>query len=196
MRKSLLVIAAVLGLVAIGSVAVWKTSGDDTRRQGALGAEEPVSLSWHGDWREDTEYAPGSVVSYDGASYVAEVEKLSTPEADCADCGWAVMALEGARTETETETKEGAVEALSGYEIVKGDLVVPVGASTGTTTVDCPAGKKVFGGGGHAVQIAFSGPVGPGTAYPNNGVYGWRFGATVQGGGATIYVYAICANAS
>jgi hypothetical protein len=192
MRKSLLVIAAVLGLVAIGSVAVWKTSGDDTRRQGALGAEEPVTLSWHGDWRAETEYAPGSVVSYDGASYVAEGEKLSTPEAACADCGWAVMALESAPE----ETKEGTVEALSGYEIVKGDLVVPVGASTGTTTVDCPAGKKVFGGGGHDVHIAFSGPAGPGTAYPNNGVYGWRFGATYQGGGATISVYAVCANAS
>ena len=194
MRKTLFVLAAAIGLVVIASVAIWKSSGDDSRRQGALGADEPVTLTWHGDWNTETQYAAGSVVTHEGASYVAEGEgeKLDAPKPECVDCGWALMAIES----QPTETKEGSVEELSGYEIVKGDLVIPVGASTGTETVDCPAGKKVFGGGGHDIHISFSGPVGPGTAYPNNGVYGWRFGATYQGGGATIHVYAVCADAS
>jgi hypothetical protein len=85
---------------------------------------------------------------------------------------------------------------LSGYEIVKGELVVPSGSSTGTTTVNCPAGKKVFGGGSYVSFVEWSGPVGPDTPFPNGGVYGWKFGASYPGGGATFNVSVICANAS
>jgi hypothetical protein len=190
MKKTLFVIAAAIGLVVIASVAIWKSSGDDSRRQGALGADEPVTLSWHGDWNAETAYAQGSVVTYDGTSYVAEGEKLSTPTADCTDCGWTPLALEGSSTEA---PKEGAVGTLSGYEIVKDDLVIPVGTSTGTKVVSCPAGKKVFGGGAPNAWITGDGPVGPDT---NAGLYGWKFLARYEGGGATLYVYAVCANAS
>ncbi len=82
MKKSLLVVLAVV-LVAVVSIAVWKSSDNGSRRQGALESREAVALSWRGDWSSETEYAAGNVVSYRGASYVAEGEGLGTPEAEC-----------------------------------------------------------------------------------------------------------------
>jgi hypothetical protein len=186
-----LVIAGAVGLVVIGSVFVLKTSGDDSRRQGSLGeGREAVALSWRGDWQEEAEYAAGNVVSLDGASYVAESEKLAKPQVDCKDCGWTQLAVQGVPTEPE----ESTAAKPTGYEIVTGQLAIPAGSSTGKTTVNCPAGKKALGGGGYAVAIEFDGPVGPGTPFPNGGVYGWQFGAVYSGGGATFVVAVTCAD--
>ena len=72
MVNKLLIGLGVLTLVAIGSVGVWKLSDAD-RNIGALGPfEEPVPLSWRGSWTDETRYDVGQVVSYEGASYVAE----------------------------------------------------------------------------------------------------------------------------
>jgi hypothetical protein len=149
MKKSLLVIAAATALVVFASVAIWKTSGDDSRRQGALGADEPVMLSWHGDWNTETAYAPGSVVTYDGASYVAEGEKLSTPKPDCAECGWTQMGVESLSQESApAETKEApAVPLVRGYEVVYEDATVPGGAGNIGLMVSCPNGKMPLSGG-------------------------------------------------
>lgn len=211
MRKSWILIAAVIPLVALGSIVVWNASGDEPRRQGALGSDEAVTLSWRGEWNGQAEYATGNVVALEGASYVAEGEKVGKPEPGCETCGWTLMgaaaAGAGGAAGAGAEEKSGtggaaagaggsgagaAGAAIAGYEIVKGDLVIPVGQSQGTQVVSCPPGKKVLSGGSHSAFIEYDGPVGPDTPYFNGGVYGWRFGATYQGGGATIYVYAIC----
>jgi hypothetical protein len=96
MKRSSFVILATVPLVVIASIALWKVSGDDSRRQGALGSGEAVALSWRGDWTAETAYAPGSVVTHEGISYVAESEKPSTPEPECVECGWSQLASGGA----------------------------------------------------------------------------------------------------
>lgn len=148
MKKSLLVIAAAIGLVVIASVAIWKTSGDDSRRQGAL-VDEPVTLNWHGDWNAATEYTAGSVVTYEGASYVAEGEKLSTPMPDCAECGWTTLALEGSSTEAPTggATEPAPATAGTGFSTLGwGDdrYNLPSTPSTTVGTLRLPAGKYLL----------------------------------------------------
>jgi hypothetical protein len=94
MKKSLIVAAAALPLVVIGSIAVWNVSGNDSRRVGAIdSASEPVALMWRGAWDAEVKYAPGQVVSFKGASYVAEqVNGGSEPDPWCEDdCRWASM---------------------------------------------------------------------------------------------------------
>jgi hypothetical protein len=199
MKKSLLLIAAAIGLVVIASVAIWKTSGDDSRRQGALGSDEPVTLSWHGDWNTETAYAPGSVVTYDGASYVAEGEKLSTPEPDCTECGWTRMAVESLSQESAAaETKEApAVPVLRGYEVAYKDATLQGGAGNVGLNVPCPRGKmplsggvvspglqlKVIGGGLHMIDVDAG--VQTGT---------WVVQLEVSGTSAkTVRLYAVCA---
>lgn len=94
MVNKLLIGFGVLTLVAIGSVGAWKLAGAD-RRVGALGSlERPVPLSWRGEWSEGSRYQPGEVVSYGGASYVAEV--ATDGQVPSAKEGpWALMAARG-----------------------------------------------------------------------------------------------------
>jgi hypothetical protein len=67
-----------------------------------------------------------------------------------------------------------------------------VGSSTGTVTVMCPSGKKAFGAGSYNSWVDADEPVGPDA----NGEYGWKFHATISGGGAKLSVYVVCATAS
>jgi hypothetical protein len=90
--KTLLAVVAAIALVAVVSIAVWKSSDDGPRRQGVLEGSEAVALSWRGDWNADVQYVRGNVVSYEGVSYVAEGEKVGKPDAECAECGWALLA--------------------------------------------------------------------------------------------------------
>lgn len=92
MKKSMLAIMAAVVLVAVVSVAVLKSSDNDSRRQGALEGNEAVALSWRSEWSDAAEYVRGNVVSHEGVSYVAEGEKLGKPDAECAECGWALLA--------------------------------------------------------------------------------------------------------
>lgn len=101
MKRSWLVVVGAIALVVIGSIFVVMSSGDDSRRQGALGSPEAVPLSWQGDWSAEAEYSAGSVVSHEGTSYVAEGEKLGTPEAGCAGCGWTQLVTESPPAEAE-----------------------------------------------------------------------------------------------
>lgn len=200
MKKSWLVIAAAIGLVLIASVAVLKTSGEDSRRQGALGTDEPVTLEWHGDWNAETQYPAGSVVAYEGASYVAEGEgeKLSTPEPECAECGWTVMALEGAGAETTKE--EPVVPALRGYETVSRGVDIGANATGVGYTVDCPAGKMPLGGGGKPVPPARMTGMSPGSVkldasgMQTGSLTVWFENPAADPRAATIY--AACANTS
>jgi hypothetical protein len=94
MKRTLIVAAALLPLIVIGSVAVWKASGNDLRRVGAIdSSSEPVALMWRGGWDAEAKYAPGQVVSFKGSSYVAEQENGgSEPDPWCEDdCMWARM---------------------------------------------------------------------------------------------------------
>lgn len=94
MKRSWLVAAAVIPLVVIGSAAVWQLSASDVRRVGAIDASsDPVSLMWRGAWNEEAVYAPGEVVSFEGASYVADEESQGRkPDPSCeAECMWAEM---------------------------------------------------------------------------------------------------------
>ena len=144
MKKALVVIAATVVLVVIAAVAVSR-SGDDTRRQGALGSEDAVTLSWHGEWSEEQAYGPGSVVRYEGESYVAEAEKLSTPNPECSDCGWTRLAVETAAVEPAKE-EAPPVPVVRGYEQVTATHSVLVG-SGGSYFVSCPEGKMPLNGG-------------------------------------------------
>jgi len=94
MVNKLLIGLGVLTLVAIGSVGVWKLSDAD-RNIGALGPlEKPVPLSWRGSWTDETRYDVGQVVSYEGASYVAEAANGGqVPNAK--EGPWALMAATG-----------------------------------------------------------------------------------------------------
>lgn len=195
MKRSWFVIAAAIPLVAIASVVVWKASGDDSRRQAALGEGEAVALSWRGDWAAEADYSAGNVVSHEGASYVAEGEKLSTPKPDCSECGWTVMAAEGAAEDAKEATP---TSGLSGYEIV-GEFAPNVAAGALDTKITlCPLGKVVLGGGVGTIllQVEDSTPIGPGSGL-TGGRYGWRgIARNTTSQSHPFLVTAVCANAS
>lgn len=97
MKKPWSLVLAVVPLVVIGSVAVWQVSGSDRRIGAITAASEPVPLSWRGPYSGDAAYAPGQVVSFDGASYVADQEtKGEKPGCSGAKCPWSLMASRGA----------------------------------------------------------------------------------------------------
>lgn len=125
MKKSWILILGAIPLVAIASVVVWKASGDDSRRQGALGSDEAVALSWRGDWSAETEYAQGNVVSHEGTSYVADGEKPEIPRANCEGCGWTVVGVERAPAQGLTEV----AKEIGGYEIIEKVVSIPPGRS-------------------------------------------------------------------
>jgi hypothetical protein len=99
MRKSWFLVAAAVPLVLVASIGVWKVSGNDARRVGALGPlREPVPLSWRGEWAKDFDYAGGEVVSYQGAAYVAETQNSARepePSGCGADCPWSALGQAG-----------------------------------------------------------------------------------------------------
>jgi hypothetical protein len=66
---------------------------NDTRRMGDP-RSEPLAMSWRGAWSADLKYAPGEVVSFDGAAYIAERDVAETqPDPWCEDeCRWAPLA--------------------------------------------------------------------------------------------------------
>jgi hypothetical protein len=85
---------ALVTFVAVGSVGVWKATGDD-RRVGAIGPlEEPVALAWRGAWTEAGKYDAGQVVSFEGASYVAEAPNDGL-KPNAKEGPWALMAAAG-----------------------------------------------------------------------------------------------------
>lgn len=97
-RKTLLVVAAVIPLAAIGAFAVVQAWGDETRRLGAIGAgDPPIALSWRGSWDSAAKYERGQVVSLHGASYVAEtdVAEIQPSEKCGGDCPWTLLARPG-----------------------------------------------------------------------------------------------------
>jgi hypothetical protein len=159
MKKSWILVSAAIAVVAVGSVAVLATSGDDSRRQGALGEADSVALSWHGDWSEEVEYARGNVVSHEGASYVADGEKFAAPAPDCADCGWTLVGAEliAAETEQAAPKEEPKPEPgpVSGYERLQKSVSV-AGNSNGSVELICPAGKAPTAGGGVDERSLFS----------------------------------------
>lgn len=150
MKKSWLVIAAGLGLALIASVVVVMASGDGSRRQGALGDTEAIALSWRGDWIPESEYAAGNVVSYEGASYVAEGNKFSTPKADCGDCGWTLLALESAPAEpTESAPAEAGRQDMYMAETPRGSTFTsadtqPKAIEGLTLTVNVPPDSVLY----------------------------------------------------
>ena len=99
LKKSWFLVAAAVPLVLVASIGVWKVSGNDARTVGALGPlEEPVPLSWRGEWSERFEYAGGEVVSYQGVSYVAETANSAQEpgSSDCrGDCPWSALGQAG-----------------------------------------------------------------------------------------------------
>ncbi len=148
MKKSWIVMAAAIPLVGLASIAVWKVSGDDSRRQGALGSTEAVTLSWRGDWSAEAEYSPGNVVSHEGASYVAEGEKLASPNPECSECGWTRLAIESPPAdEKEEETAAPAEPVIRGYEVASATRRAVAGASGMSLFVTCPTGKMPLNGG-------------------------------------------------
>jgi len=95
MVNKLLIGVGILALVAVGSIGVWKLSGDDGRRVGALGPiEEPIALAWRGAWAEEAKYEAGQVVSYVKSSYVAEAPN-SGQAPNAKEGPWALMAAQG-----------------------------------------------------------------------------------------------------
>lgn len=100
MKKSILVVVAVVPLIAIVAAAVLMTAGDDGRRIAAISSSEPVALSWRGVWEPEAAYLPGQVVTHEGSSYVAESEDTGTSPTGTGclrnrDCPWALMSSRG-----------------------------------------------------------------------------------------------------
>ena len=99
MKKSWFLVAAVVPLVLVASIGVWKVSGNDARRVGALGPlKEPVPLSWRGEWAKDFDYTGGEVVAYQGAAYVAEMQNSARepdPSGCGQDCPWSALGQAG-----------------------------------------------------------------------------------------------------
>jgi hypothetical protein len=88
-------------LVAVFAVfAFVGCAGDsDERRTAAIGEGEAASLSWQGDWTAEAEYREGSVVTHEGATFVAVTTTTQAPDAKCeTDCVWNVMAETGSQT--------------------------------------------------------------------------------------------------
>lgn len=208
MKKSWIVMAAAIPLVVFASMALWKLAGDDSRRQGAIGSSDAVALSWRGDYVAEAEYAPGNVVSHEGSSYVAEGEKLSTPSAECAECGWARLAIDSASTgeteeeiaEKEAETAAPAEPVMRAYEVVRETRTVNAGAAGTSIYVACPEGKmpinggatptpplKVTGGGLVKVDVSATGV--------QTGTWGIQFDNT-GGPQRDVYLWIACAKVS
>jgi hypothetical protein len=96
MVNKLLIGFGVVVLVAVGSVGAWKLSGSD-RRAGALGPiDEPIPLTWRGEWAKDAKYDAGQVVTYEQSSYVAEAA-TSGEIPNAKDGQWALMAAQGSQ---------------------------------------------------------------------------------------------------
>jgi hypothetical protein len=94
MVNKLLIGFGVVVLVAVGSVGAWKLSGSE-RRAGALGPlDEPIPLTWRGEWTKDSKYDAGQVVSFEESSYVAEAA-TSGEVPSAKDGPWALMAAKG-----------------------------------------------------------------------------------------------------
>lgn len=193
MKKSWFVIAAAIGLVAIGSIAVLQLSGDDARRTAALAEvrADPIPLSWRGAWSSDQKYEPGEVVFLDGSSYVAENEQANgmSPDEPCAGagCPWSLMSSkgeEGAQGPTGPPGSDGAPGAhgAAGQKGDKGDPC-PAGdpACVGedgvsVTSAAEPTGTNCANGGSkftavNGVTYACNGA--PGTGGGGGGADGW-----------------------
>ena len=95
MVNKLLIGAGIVALIAVGSIGVLKLAGSDDRRAGALGPiEEPIALSWRGEWSNEAKYSAGQVVSYENSSYVAEADTAGQAP-DPKEGPWALMAAKG-----------------------------------------------------------------------------------------------------
>lgn len=80
-----------LAIVAAGCMG-----SDDERRSGALGEGEQSNLSWGGEWSPETEYREGTVVTHEGATFVAVGAPTEAPDPRCeSTCAWTVMAEGG-----------------------------------------------------------------------------------------------------
>jgi opacity protein-like surface antigen len=152
MKKTLLVILAAVALVAVSSVAVWKSSDNGPRRQGALEGGDAVALSWRGDWSDSAEYARGNVVAVEGVSYVAEGEKLAKPEVGCSECGWTELAsseAQAAAPAAPTLTSPNGsfkIEVTDTGILLSGPNKVSALLSADSLTVDLPKELKVQAG--------------------------------------------------
>jgi hypothetical protein len=116
----------------------------------------------------------------DGVSVTSAVEPAGS---NCANGGSRFTAANGT-----TYACNGA-GGLSGYEIVQGQRSSIQAGANFAVFVDCPAGKKVLGGGygGNHIEVDSSGPSGADTWAVN----GW---ATVTGTSHEATAYAICAS--
>jgi hypothetical protein len=110
------ILAAAFVLIAVVGCA----GGNEDRRTAALGENEATNLSWQGDWSAEADYREGSVVTHEGATYVAVMSTARAPEAKCeTDCAWNVMAADATPTissQTVPPPKIQVFEYTTGYD--------------------------------------------------------------------------------
>lgn len=85
----------VLAGLLLAIVVAGCMGDDDERRTAALGEGEAASLSWRGDWVAETEYPAGSVITYEGSTFVADTPTAAAeaPDLKCeSGCSWSLMA--------------------------------------------------------------------------------------------------------
>jgi len=159
MVNKLLIGFGVVVLVAVGSLGAWKLSGTE-RHAGALGPiEEPIALTWRGEWTKDAKYDVGQVVSYEESSYVAEsATSGEVPNAN--DGPWALMAAKGLQgVQGSSAAFNGTFRSPNGsYSLVVADdgilLQGPSGSITlRSTGVDVIADKNVTVNAGQGVIL-------------------------------------------
>jgi hypothetical protein len=159
MVNKLLIGFGVVVLVAVGSVGAWKLSGSE-RRAGALGPiDEPIPLTWRGEWAKDAKYDAGQVVSYEESSYVAEAP-TDGQVPDAKDGPWALMA---ARSTQEAQGSSGAFNGTfrspnGSYSLVVADDGIVLDGPPGSiklssTGVEVVADRNVSVSAGQGVSL-------------------------------------------
>ncbi len=137
---------------AVAALLILPVTGPVSADPGDTGGGEiAATWSYRGTWSANTSYAPGSVVRYRNASYVAR--RASTGKKPTRRFYWGLLAKDGA-------------PGPAGAAGVAG----PVGAtgSTGNTGAQGPAGPKGEPGLSGYEQVANSGTVYPGTGNGQN----------------------------
>jgi hypothetical protein len=158
MVNKLLIGFSVVVLVAVGSVGAWKLSGGE-RRAGALGPiEEPIALTWRGEWAKDAKYDAGQVVSYEGSSFVAEAA-ASGEVPNAKEGPWVLMAAKGVQEAQAPAAFNGTFRSPNGsYSLVVADdgivLQGPPGSiRLSSTGVDVVADQNVSVSAGQGVTL-------------------------------------------
>ena len=99
MKNALLTAGVFIGVVT-AALVIWTStggSGGGSRHAALSSCGAAVAMTWRGGWSEGERYAPGDVVTFRDATYVADQEPEDrSPTPDCSeDCAWSPLSVQG-----------------------------------------------------------------------------------------------------